>query len=288
MEAAQSAFLDYLEQVQGYSDNTIAAYRNDLSQFSAYLEQATITEWDKVDKNLVQGYVNTLQEKKYASSTVARKVAALKSFFHFLCDRQLTRSDPTQDVESPQVKKQLPKSLTARQVEKILVAPPNDGSPKSLRDRALLTLLYATGIRVTEAVSLSIDDVSPEDGTITCRSDNEIPRELSIKGDALAALKAYAERGRPELLKDSSVTAFFLNHRGEHLTRQGLWLIIKVYAKKAGLEDKVTPHTLRHSFAAHKISQGANLKQVQKMLGHANISTTQIYTQVAAEIDENV
>lgn len=286
MEAALSAFLEYLAQVQGYSDNTIAAYRNDLSQFIAFLGRIPISEWKRVDETLVQEFVTILHEQNYASSTVARKIAALKSFFHYLCDRQLIDSDPTRIIESPQVKKQLPKSLTTPQVEKLLVAPSDDGSPKSLRDRALLSLLYDTGIRVTEAVSLSIEHINPEEGYIICQTGNERPRKLSLSSEVLESLNAYADKGRPKLIKDSDETAFFLNHRGERLTRQGLWLIIKVYAKKAGLR-KVTPHTLRHSFAAHKISKGADLKQVQKMLGHANISTTQVYTQVAAEIDEN-
>ena len=288
MESALGTFLDFLTKEQGYSSNTIAAYHNDLSQLITFLNERSISQWDQVNHDLLQQYVKSLNDQDYASSTVARKVAALKSFFHFLRNRHMVSIDPTMDIESPRVKKLLPKSLSIEQVNRLLNAPPEDGSPKSLRDRALLALLYSTGMRVTEVVTLSAKDIDLERGEISCQTGDTTPRYLPLTEEALSAVAAYLDHGRPYLLKNPDEEAFFLNHRGERLTRQGLWLIIKVYAQKAGLSPDVTPHTLRHSFAAHKIAEGTDLRRVQRMLGHANISTTHIYTQVAAQIDEAV
>jgi integrase/recombinase XerD len=287
MEAALSAFLDYLSQEQEYSANTVAAYRNDLGQLLAFLEEreAPVTRWSEVSDRLVLGFVRELRNREYASSTVARKVAALKSFFHYLHDKRIVRDDPTIELDSPKVKKRLPKSLTEGQISRLLAAPPRDGTPKTLRDRALLTMLYATGMRVTEVVSLSIGHVNLSERAVYCYSQGDRPRRLPLTEGAYLAIAAYVEQGRPALLRDPDETALFLNHRGERLTRQGLWLIIKVYAKEAGLEEDVTPHTLRHSFAAHKISEGAELREVQRLLGHANVSTTHIYAQMASGQD---
>jgi integrase/recombinase XerD len=287
MESALDDFLRFLSQEQGYSDNTIAAYRNDLSQLLTFVEgeDPSPSSWSAVRRPLLQRYVAELQKREYASSTVARKVAALKSFFHFLHNEDLIGADPTTDLESPKVKKRLPRSLDPKQVQRLLDAPARDGSPKSLRDRALLEVLYATGMRVTEAVTLVVDQADVEQGKIRCESHDGRPRVLPLTPEATEAIDAYLQRGRPFLLKNPQEDALFLNHRGERLTRQGLWLIIKVYAKKAGLPPGVTPHTLRHSFAAHKLNEGSELREVQRLLGHANISTTHIYTQLAAQTD---
>ena len=288
MEAALSAFLDYLSQEQGYSSNTIAAYRNDLGQLISFLEEldTPVARWNEVNDRLIQAFVSDLRNREYASSTVARKVAALKSFFHYLHDERIVRDDPTLELDSPKVKKRLPKSLTEEEIDQLLTAPPKDGTPKALRDKALLTMLYATGMRVTEVVSLSISHVNLNEGAVYCFGQGDRPRRLPLTERAFQALVSYVEDGRPELLRDPDELALFLNHRGERLTRQGLWLIIKVYAKEAGLEEDVTPHTLRHSFAAHKISEGAELREVQRLLGHANVSTTHIYAQMASEQDQ--
>ena len=288
MEAALNDFLKFLSQEQGYSSNTIAAYKNDLGQFLSFLkERPDLGDWTEVNEATIRDYVQALRQRNYASSTVARKVAALKSFFHYLRDRHFIQQDPTVNVDSPKVKKRLPKSLNAEQIERLLSSPTLDGSAKSLRDKALLTILYATGMRVTEVVTLSVQDADLGNGEIICKVQDNRERRLALTDEALEALKQYLERGRSQLVQNASETALFLNHRGERLTRQGLWLIIKVYAEKANLPADVTPHTLRHSFAAHKIAQGADLRQVQHMLGHANISTTHIYTQVADSIEES-
>jgi integrase/recombinase XerD len=282
MEKHLLAFLEYLQAEHKYSNNTTAAYKNDLGQFVQFLQNgryAHITTWAGITEEVVNHYVDYMKTQTYASSTVARKVAAVKSFFNYLLSRGLIEENPTKEVDSPRVKKRLPQTLTAEEVERLLASPTQKHSPKNLRDTALLTVLYATGMRVTEVVSLTLDDVDLDKQQLTCAGEDEV-RELPFDHKTGRILQAYLAEGRPHLLKDKSEPALFLNHRGQQLTRQGLWLIIKAYARQAGLNQAVTPHTLRHSFAAHKLESGSNLQDVQKLLGHANISTTQIYTQL--------
>jgi integrase/recombinase XerD len=230
------------------------------------------------------------REKSYASSSVARKVAAVKSFFKYLAKQDLIDTNPAKKVESPKVEKRLPQPLSPAEAARLLRAPLQEAeaeseaaeegpTAKQLRDAALLRTLYATGMRVTEVVSLQVKDVDLDEDQIRC-GENDDARALPIDDPTHAILDAYLENGRPRLLKDEAETALFLNHRGQQLTRQGLWLIIKSYAQAADLDTPVTPHTLRHSFAAHKLEEGKDLKEVQRLLGHANISTTQIYTQL--------
>jgi integrase/recombinase XerD len=282
MEAKLLAFLDFLQEEYKYSANTIAAYKNDLNQF---LKQITkkhpdLQSWSEVHADIVEEYVEFMGDKTYASSSVARKVAAVKSFFNYLHSRSLIEDNPTTQVDSPKVKKRLPQTLDFEDVERLLQAPKQKRSPKNLRDTALLAMLYATGMRVTEVVSLKQQDVDLANATLYCPSKEDQVRELPFDEETKSILTTYLEEGRPYLVKDSSEEALFLNHRGQQLTRQGLWLIIKAYAKEANLDKSVTPHTLRHSFAAHKLANGSNLQEVQQLLGHANISTTQIYTQL--------
>ncbi|MCI0399180.1 MAG: tyrosine recombinase [Chloroflexi bacterium] len=281
MEEQLSAFLDFLTRERSYSENTTAAYRNDLSQFFEYLASyPDITAWEEVTHDVVAVYVEAMKKEPYAPSSVARKVAAIKSFFHYLFARGLIDEDPTADLDSPKVKKRMPQTLEAADVERLLEAPKKKKSPKNLRDTALLHLLYATGMRVTEAVSLRVDDVDLVDSTLQCPGKDSQMRELPFDSETRKILARYLNDGRPYLVKDRDEDALFLNHRGQQLTRQGLWLIIKAYANQANLGEKVTPHTLRHSFAAHKLHSGSELREVQQLLGHANISTTQIYSQL--------
>lgn len=287
MDEQLSAFLEFLAQERNYSENTIAAYRNDLGQFRAYFsaEFPNIEHWADASPDMVASYVKALKRESYASSSVARKVAAIKSFFHYLFARGMISRDPTADLDSPKVKKRLPQTLSSDDVERLLEAPKQKESPKSLRDTALLHLLYATGMRVTEAVSLQVHDVDLEAGVVHCPGKDSHERDLPFDEETQAILTRYLANGRPHLVKDKDEEALFLNHRGQQLTRQGLWLIIKAYANQADLSSKVTPHTLRHSFAAHKLDEGSELREVQQLLGHANISTTQIYSQLADEED---
>ena len=284
------AFLSYLEREYQYSDNTVAAYHNDLSQFLDYLEQhKPLSEWSAAAEDDIEAYLAYMKQKEqpYASSTIARKVAAIKSFFNYLTAQGVVAENPTLQVESPKVKKRLPQTLNLSEVEQLLDAPANDQSPKSLRDATLLNVLYETGMRVTEVVSLQMEDVDLEAATLSSPTRQGEARVIPIPETTQTLLARYLAAGRPQLVHNAAEHALFLNHRGEKLTRQGLWLIIKGYARQAGLKAEVTPHTLRHSFAVHRLGRGLKLEEIQHLLGHANISTTQIYTQMEAPDEES-
>ena len=286
MQETIEAFLNHLTVEKEYTANTLSAYRNDLFQFMAYLqEHARVHDWTSVNRDALVDYMFHLKgDREYTSATVARKVAAMKSFFHYLKSTNVVADDPTAELDSPKVNKRLPRTLSPQEVEALLAAPGESDSHKVLRDRALLELLYASGMRVSEIVSLQQEDVDADGRHVRVRSsDGKKTREIPIAPRAAQALVGYAERGRPAFAKGAATGAFFLNPRGTQLTRQGLWLIIKKYVEAAGIEAEVTPHTLRHSFATHLLDRGADLKNVQELLGHSNISTTQIYTQLAGD-----
>ncbi len=285
MQQEIDSFLHHIRGEKAYSENTISAYRNDLGQFLDFIARQ-VSDWREVKHTNLSAYVNSIKQGKYASSTLARKIAAVKSFFHYLVETGLLEDDPSAMLDSPKVKKRLPKILSYEEVEALLNEPVESTSPKSLRDKAFLELLYASGMRVSELVSLNIDDIDLENNTIQCASKAEKRRVLPLKERVGNALRAYLERGRTALVHDEQERALFLNHRGHRLTRQGLWLIIKNHVKAVGLDTDVTPHTLRHSFATHMLRGGMDLSTIQKLLGHANISTTQIYAQMNQEITE--
>lgn len=282
-------FLNYMVHEKNCSANTTAAYQNDLSQFLEYLENYStptkpqVTDWADVDNHVVQSYLLFLKERDYASSTVARKVASVKSFLHYLVGRGYLKADPSDQLDSPKVKKNLPRSIGPDEITALMSAPADDGAPKSLRDKALLEMLYATGMRVTELVSLDVDNVDIESGSVVCGEGGKRERTVPMYGAASVAIDDYISDGRPQLLVNTSEKALFLNHRGQRLTRQGLWLIIKHYVEQVGIDAPVTPHTLRHSFATHMLESGADLREVQERLGHASSSTTQVYRQVSGE-----
>jgi integrase/recombinase XerD len=288
MEDQLLAFLSFLTTERNYSENTIAAYHNDLSQFMKWLQanHPEISTWVNVTYEVVFQYAEALKKQSYTPSSVARKVAAIKSFFHFLLARAYIGTDPTTNLESPKVKKRLPETLSSADIKILLTVPTQKQSPKNLRDSALLHVLYSTGMRVTEAVSLRISDVNLPDSELSVLGKDNRVRKLPLDNATRDILATYLNEGRPHLIKDKDEKALFLNHRGRQLTRQGLWLIIKAYAERANLGVKVTPHTLRHSFAAHRLNSGADLREIQHLLGHANISTTQIYSQLQEEQQE--
>ncbi len=280
-------FLTYIRVEKAYSDNTLAAYQNDLNQFVAFLEAQKgmpIYDWKQVTRDTLISYLMHLKQREYASSSVARKLAAVRSFFHFLRREGHITEDPTATLDSPRLRKRLPKTLTKKEVERILAEPAKSETPKAQRDRALLELLYATGMRVTELVSLKMNDVNLATGTVrVVHGKRKKERIIPIHRRAVEALETYIKRGRIHLAKDPDEQALFVNFQGKPLTRQGLWLIIKHYVEEAGITKHVTPHTLRHSFATHLLTGGAKLPDVQKLLGHANVSTTQIYTHLTGE-----
>ncbi len=282
------SFLNHLSIEKGFSPNTTFAYRNDLSQLADFVEELAMVQgydpqWSAVDRNLLISYILNLKERNYASATVARKVAAVKSFFDFLVAEGALRSDPTENLSSPKVGKSLPKPLSAAEVEALLEEPAKLSSPEAKRDKAMLELLYAGGMRVSELVSMNTSDLNLGAGFARCFGKGSKERIIPIHRGAVEALEEYLTGARPSILHNKEDEALFLNRRGERLTRQGFWLILKDYAKAAGIKSKVTPHTLRHSFATHMLSGGADLRAVQELLGHANISSTQVYTHLTSE-----
>ncbi|MBI2723795.1 MAG: site-specific tyrosine recombinase XerD [Chloroflexi bacterium] len=284
-------FLDFMSVEKGASGNTVSAYRNDLQQFDSFITSVRgngkVRNWETVERDLIVDYLLTLRSRKadgkgYAEATVARKVAALKSFFQYLQAEGSIRGNPAEGLESPRVGRSLPKPLSVTEVDELLEQPMKRNTPEAKRDRAMLELLYATGLRVSELVSLNISDVNMTPPPyVKCLGKGAKERVVPIHEQAAVAVSAYLDEGRAPLVKSRKEDALFVNRRGERLTRQGFWLILKHYAAEAKIDSAVTPHTLRHSFATHMLRGGAPLRNVQELLGHANISTTQVYTQVA-------
>lgn len=287
MQEEVQRYLLSLDFEENASENTIAAYRNDLTQLLTFLmhyqsvDSERIHSWNQVTPGVMQEYVFHLRERAYASSTVARKVAAIKSFFEYLHSRGMIENDPAALLESPKVKKHVPHTISSEDIERLLAAPRQYESAQAIRDSALLETLYATGMRVTELVNLNLSDLDLETGQLICSANSKRRRVAQLDEHTRETLRRYVEKGRPALMVRNNEPALFLNHRGRRLTRQGLWLIIKRYVAEVGIEAPVTPHTLRHSFAAHLLSTGAGLREVQERLGHASLSTTQVYKQVA-------
>lgn len=281
MDEQVEVFLQHLAEKRGLAANTTAAYRTDLEQFCVFLADRGLTNWTRVSHDDLLAFLLFLRERRYANSTVARRTAAVKSFYAFLTAEGVVPSDPTEQLDSPKVDRYLPKALSPNQVDELLELPMRQPTPERLRDKAMLELLYATGMRVSELVALNTRDLNMEAECVRCVGKGGRERILPISGSALTALEEYLAIAWPQLARGNSqkTEALFLNHRGKRLTRQGFWLILKGYAEELGLDD-LTPHTLRHSFAAHMISSGADIRSVQALLGHASLSTTQIYTQM--------
>jgi len=267
------AFLKYLTQEKGYSQNTLAAYRNDLTQMAAFItaEQAKgiITSYGE----LLKSYLLKLREKRYSVATTARKVASAKSFFKFMVDSGRMRENPTQNLPSPQVSKHSLKFLSPSEYQKLLAEAAKLSTPEAKRDAMMLELLYATGVRISELVSLSVKNIDLKQNCVHINSKREVPFDHRLS----LILGNFLRSDRLDLLYDEREEALFLNRRGKRLTRQGFWQIIKSYASKAGLGGKVTPQTLRHSFARRKLQNGIELRQLQQLLGHAYISSTRVY-----------
>jgi integrase/recombinase XerD len=283
VKEAIDKFLNYLIVEKGFSANTKLAYENDLRQLAGFLEaeatrRGTIPPWAAFDRPTMLRYLTELKDRKYAATTLARKVAAIKSFFTFLVSEGMMHDNPTRDVPSPRVGKSLPRPITIAQARQLLELPARKSTPEAKRDRAMLELLYATGMRVSELVSLNLTDIDTAGDYVRCFGKGHKERLIPMYRQAGIVLKEYVENARPQLVRVNEEKAVFVNRRGERLTRQGLWQILKGYARLVGMEDQVTPHTLRHSFATHMLSGGADLRSVQELLGHANISTTQVYT----------
>ncbi|NPV07536.1 MAG: tyrosine-type recombinase/integrase [Anaerolineae bacterium] len=281
MQKEVEQFLRYLKERKKYSDNTIAAYRNDLTQLSEYLASRKIREWSRLSRQDIVAFGNHLRERDYAQSTIARKLASIRSFCHFLTGGGVLPQDPAQGLGSPQVARRTPRTLTDQEISALLELPGRSHTPKGRRDRAILELLYATGMRVSELTALDVADVDLDAGTVCCGNRPATRRVVALGRSAREALGSYLGEARPALLEGRREQALFVNHRGERLSRQGLWLVIKQYADQLGLKGSITPHTLRHSAAANKLRRGANLSEVQQLLGHASATSTQVYARIA-------
>ena len=270
------AFLHYLTKDKGYSQNTLAAYRNDLTQMAAFIaaEQAKgiITSYD----GLLKSYLLKLREKKYSVATTARKVASAKSFFRFMVDSGRIKENPARNLPSPHVSKRALKFLSPSEYQRLLGEPAKLSTPEARRDAVMLELLYATGLRIGELVALNTGNIDLERNYVRIDSKRQVPFDHRLG----PILGNFLRNDRLDLLYDESEQALFLNRRGKRLTRQGFWQIIKGYASKAGLTGKVTPQTLRHSFARRKLQNGVELNQLQGLLGHAFISSTRIYREL--------
>jgi integrase/recombinase XerD len=284
-------FLAYLEFERGLSRNTLDAYRTDLLQFGRFLEERELSALDAEARDvadflefLARGTAGDGADARPPASpaTIHRKSACLRSFYRHLRRDGLLDTDPTATLSAPRRSRKLPQVLTRGEIETLL-AQPRGTDPASLRDRALLELMYACGLRASEAIGLELMDVDIEEGVLRARGKGSKERVVPIGQAALRALRIYLERGRPKLVKGAPETHLFVNFRGGHLTRQGLYKIVRRHALTAGLADRMSPHTLRHTFATHLLAGGCDLRSVQEMLGHADVSTTQLYTHLSSE-----
>ena len=281
MDATIEDFVEHLRIERGLSANTLSAYRSDLNQFREYMDRAGRGSWS-VPPAFVRQFMNELVQREYEPSSQARKLAALKSLYRYLLSSGVVSSDPTAGLDGARVKKRLPQTLSRAQVERLLQEAASGRAPQDLRDRAMLEALYATGMRVSELAALDLADVDQAEETITLARNGAGERRVPLPGRALAAVEDYLAAGRVRLKPNAGEPALFLNHRGARLTRQGFWLIVKTYARRAGIKAHITPHTLRHSFAEHRLRADGNVRQVQRMLGHASLATTQVYAELAA------
>lgn len=288
MKETVDSFLNFMTVERGVSPNTQVAYKNDLYQLVDYLEKNHSDDtkdisWGLVDEQVISAYIVRLHDLGYSDTTRARKIASAKSLFGFLMDENIIKIDPTENLSSPRVGRSLPEALAVEEINRLLSSVAHGETPESKRDQAMLELIYASGMRVSELVSLDTDDVNLEEGYVRCLGKGAKERVIPIHQKAIDALTVYLEQSRPIIATRKSGRAAFLNRRGERLTRQGFWLILKGHAKRAGINGKITPHTLRHSFATHLLQGGAPLRHVQELLGHASITTTQVYTHLTSD-----
>jgi integrase/recombinase XerD len=275
-------YLNYLAVERGLARNTLDAYSRDLVRYLEYLDKQGVETLDQIMPPLVLRFLSHLNKSGLSARSRARTLAALRTFHKFLIREKLTTNNPTDQILSPKSLTALPHTLSPLDVD-ILLTSPKGESPLAWRDRAMLEILYATGLRVSELVSLTIDDLQLDVGYLTAFGKRSKQRIVPLGEAAIAALREYLCHGRPGLDKERGSRFIFLNRSGEGLTRQGFWKIIKRRAREAGIKQNIMPHTLRHSFATHLLENGADLRSVQAMLGHADISTTQIYTHVTRE-----
>lgn len=278
MDNVLNDYMKYLTVDKEISENTLNAYKRDIGKFFDFLREKQISEFEEINKTTVITYILRLKDMGRASSTISRNIASIRSFCNFLILKSIIKSDPTIGIDSPNMPKKTPDYLLQEEIELLLEQP--DDSVKGKRDKAILEVLYATGVRVSELVDLNIEDVNLKMGFIACNGEHGKARIIPLGNISKEALARYTSESRTSLVKEPDEKALFVNYNGERLSRQGLWKIIKYYTKKADIDKQITPQILRHSFAVHLVQNGADLKSVQELLGHSDISTTQIYSEL--------
>ena len=285
MDKQIASFLEFIENDKKLSDNTLQSYRRDVLQYKKYVEENKIN-YAKVKQDDIKTYLQHLQDINKKASTISRNLASIRLFYQYELRNNKVKSDPTEGIQSPKIEKRVPSILTTQEVSLLLEQPKNIDL-KGIRDKAMLEFAYATGMRVTEIISLNINDVNLVNGYVTCKNGSK-QRNIPLGSMSLKALKEYIEDSSPIMIKSESEKALFVNINGRRLTRQGFWKIIKYYKEQAHISKDITPHVLRHSFATHLLQNGADLKAIQTMLGHSDISSTQVYMQFQDESLKNV
>ena len=285
MEKQIKLFLEFLENDKKLSENTLQSYRRDIIQFEEYLDNQRLV-YSKIDKKDIKEYIDYLKKIGKKTSTISRNLASIRSFYQYQVRVKKVKKDPTDGIQSPKIEKKAPSVLTSDEVE-LLLEQPKDVDLKGMRDKAMLEFAYATGMRVTEIISLNIDDVNLEDSYVVCKNGSK-SRNIPIGTISMKALEEYIKEARPYLIKTDNEKALFVNVNGKRLTRQGFWKIIKYYKEQAHITKDITPHVLRHSFATHLLQNGADLKSIQMMLGHSDISSTQVYMQFQNDELKNI
>ena len=271
-------YTSFMTDIRHKSLNTVESYKRDVTQYISYLDGTGVTDISSTTKTTELSYLLYLQKEGRASSTVSRTLASLRSYYLFMMQNGVVKSNPTSNLEAPHVEKKIPKILSGEEVELLLEQPKNCDN-KGIRDKAMLELLYATGIRVSELINLDVSDVNVPMSFVRCKGGKK-ERIIPMGHQAKDALENYINNVRKYMVKDENETALFVNCSGARLSRQGFWKLIKYYQHIAGIETDITPHTLRHSFAAHLLENGADLHSIQEMMGHADISSTQVYSRM--------
>lgn len=285
MEKNIENFLEFIKVDKKLSKNTLESYQRDIYQYREYIKNSKI-DYAKVKQEDILKYLDYLKGLNKKVSTISRHLASIRLFYQYLLKNKVVKEDPTKGIQSPKIEKKAPSVLSSQEVS-LLLEQPNGEDLKSIRDKAMLEVAYATGMRVTEIISLNVEDVDLEASSVTCRNENK-QRIIPLGKMSLKALEEYIATARPNLIRDENEKALFVNINGRRLTRQGFWKIIKFYKEQAHISKDITPHVLRHSFATHLLQNGADLKSIQTMLGHADISSTQVYMQFQDETIKNI
>lgn len=285
MEKDIKKFLEFVEIDKKLSKNTFESYQRDITQYKEYVDNNKI-DYKTVENEDIINYLNSLKELGKKPSTISRHLASIRLFYQYLLKNKIVKTDPTKGIQSPKIEKKAPSILSSEEVS-LLLEQPNGEDLKSIRDKAMLEIAYATGMRVTEIISLNIDDVDIDALSVTCKNGNK-QRIIPLGKLSVKALQEYIVSARPNLIKTDEEKALFVNINGRRLTRQGFWKIIKYYKEQAHITTEITPHVLRHSFATHLLQNGADLKAIQTMLGHSDISSTQVYMQFQDDTIKNI